>query len=141
MLLLRLARHCRRRLGGDHAGGTRGDGETVRELRLPYRRGRRPPAAERTPAPAVACAPARVRDGFRGAARRGACSRHALTEVPGIGRARARKLARLGIVTAERLARADPAVIARILGHVTVRTAKTFVEDAESIVTDVTVRG
>jgi predicted flap endonuclease-1-like 5' DNA nuclease len=67
--------------------------------------------------------------------------RHALTEVPGIGPARARKLARVGIVTAERLARADPAVIARILGHVTVRTARTLVEHAASIFRDVAARG
>jgi hypothetical protein len=70
----------------------------------------------------------------------GGAPRHALTEVRGIGRVRARKLARVGIVTAERLAQADPAVIAELLGHVTVRTTRTLVERASSVVADVAVR-
>src|SRR5262249_24944034 len=58
---------------------------------------------------------------------------HALMDVPGIGRARARKLARAGIVSAERLASADPGTVGRILGHMTLRAAAELTEDAAVI--------
>jgi predicted RecB family nuclease len=50
--------------------------------------------------------------------------------VPGIGRARARKLARVGIISAERLASTDPRTVARILGHMTPKAATALTEHA-----------
>jgi hypothetical protein len=59
--------------------------------------------------------------------------RRALTAVRGIGRVRARKLARVGIVTAEQLAQAEPRVVAAVLGHVTLGAATALVKRAASV--------
>jgi Helix-hairpin-helix domain len=57
----------------------------------------------------------------------------ALTEVRGIGPVRARRLARVGIATVDRLASADPLIVAAVLRTVSPKTARTMIESARHL--------
>jgi DNA-binding beta-propeller fold protein YncE len=58
---------------------------------------------------------------------------HALVDVIGIGPIRARRLARVGIATVERLAVAKPPVVATILGGVSRKAATAMIDSARSL--------
>ena len=66
--------------------------------------------------PMIAGAPSRVNARGTAPLRARVAAPHSLTEVGGIGPIRARRLARVGITTAERLAVADPRLVARVAG-------------------------
>ena len=59
----------------------------------------------------------------------------ALTDVSGIGPIRARRLARVGIASPERLALADPRVVALVLGGVSNPAARKIINAAQRVVT------
>jgi hypothetical protein len=78
--------------------------------------------------------PSRVQVCGAGLATKPVATIRTLTTVPGIGDARARALALVGISSVERLAAVEPAIVADVLEGVSARTARRLIEDARRLV-------